>query len=307
MARKKKNELQVVEEKEKNILLEEKIDIDSIREELKQYVDERVNKIFIEELDKANKKIIREKKRKIIWKNIIIILLLLIIVFLLFVMYRNNYFDKFFDRNTPVEEKEKNEEAIPNKNENEKKEEVKEPTLDELKREYGDLIDDYYVTESSIYVNDFYNGKLTSEMKMYMVLNSFDFKSIAKEEDYNIIKESTFQMMYEKMFDDEYESKSFNYDDNKVRYVKQMESYMSEEILSKKDYNIIREIKDIKVIDGKVLIVTVEGVLKNHQLFNVLTDEEITDYKNDLILNYEDGLNTLIYTFKNNKLVSVSK
>ncbi len=309
MARPKKEETKKIELKNKNILLEEKIDVESLRDELKKYVDETVNKTFIEELEKTNKKIIREKKRKIIWKNIIIILLLLIIGFLLFVMYRNNYFDKFFNHDNEIEEKEKKEETKEEEQEQkeEKKEEKKEPTLDELKKEYGHLIDEYYVTDSSTYISDFYNGKLTSDMKMYMTLNSFDFKSIPKEEDYNIIKESTFKMMYEKLFDDSYEAKTFNYDDNKIRYVKQMESYMSEKILTKVENNIIREIKDIKVIDDKVMIVTVEGILKNHSLYNVLTDEEVSDYKNDLIINYEDELNTMIYTFKDNKLVNISK
>ena len=74
MARKKK-EVQLIETKNDNILLEEKFDKEAIINELKEYVDERVNDTFFEELERSNKKLIREKSRRIIWKNIIITLL----------------------------------------------------------------------------------------------------------------------------------------------------------------------------------------------------------------------------------------
>ena len=71
MARKKKTELQVIETKEDNILLEEKFDKVAILNELKEYIDERVSDTFFDELERSNKKLIREKNRRIIWKNII--------------------------------------------------------------------------------------------------------------------------------------------------------------------------------------------------------------------------------------------
>ncbi len=140
-----------------------------------------------------------------------------------------------------------------------------------------------------------------------MTINSFNFNTLDKEEDYNIIKESTFKMMYEKLFLEEYEAGTFNYDDNKLRYVKQMESYMSESILIRDDNNIVREIKDIKIDDGRVNITTIEGVIKDNKLYNVITNEEINDYKGDSLLNYESKLNKLIYRFKDGKLLSLSK
>ena len=304
MARKKKTELEVVSTKD-NILLEEKIDTESIKRELKEYVDEQVNKTFFDELEKSNKKLIREKSRKIFWKNIFILLLLLVIGGLLFLMYRNGDFDRFFNKNNNIEEKEK----VDDKNEKpeEKKEEKKEPTLAELKKEYAGLLEDYYVTDSSIYLSDFYDGKLTLDMMKYMTINMFNFSTFEKEEDYNIIKESTFQIMFEKLFDEEYVSGTFNYDENKLRYVKQMESYMSESLLIREDNNIEREIKDIKVVDNNVMIMTVEGVVKDHKLYNIITNEEVIDYKEDSLLKYEDKLNTLIYTFKDSKLINLSK
>lgn len=307
MARKKKNELQVVNAEEDNILLEEKFDKEAIRNELKAYVDETVNKVFFEELEKTNKKLIREKNRRIIWKNIVIILLLLVIGFLVYCLYTNNYFDKFFNKDNDVVEKDKaDNNKDKEKEEKEKEKEKKEPTLDELKKEYESLLDNYYVTDSSIYLSDFYDGKLTADMMRYMTINSFNFNTFDKEEDYNIIKEATFKTMFEKLFDTDYISATFNYDENKIRYVKPMESYMSESVLVREDNNIKREIKDIKVDGSEVIITTIEGVVIDNKLRNVISNEEI-EYNNDSLIKYEDKLNKVIYTFKNNKLISLGK
>ncbi len=318
MAKKKKEELLVIDTQDNNILLDDKFDKNAIINELKEYVDERVNDVFLDELERANKKLIREKNKKIFWKNVIIILLLLIIGFLLYLLYSNDYFDRFFNKNSEIEEKEqkddknteeKKEEDKEDKkdNEEEKKEEKKEPTQEELKKEYEHLLDNYYVTDNSIYLSDFYSGKLTKEMMMYMTLNSFDFSSFSKEEDYNIIKESTFKIMFEKLFNEEYISGSFNYDENKVRYVKQMESYMTEAILVREESNIKREIKDIKVDGDEVIITTVEGIVKDNQLRNIISNELISDYIDGSLLKNEDKLNTVVYSFKYGKLIGLTK
>ena len=316
MARKKKEELLKIESatSNDNILLQSKVDTESIKNELKGYVDDRVNQVFFDELEKTNKKLIREKSRRILWKNIFIIILLLIVGFLTYLLYSNNYFDKFFNKDTPTEEKEE-------KKEPEKKEEAtptpspsatptptpKAPTREELIKEYGDLLDNYYVTDSSIYLVDFYDGKLTDDIKKYMTLNSFDFSSFEKEEYYNIIKESAFKTMYEKLFSDEYKSESFSYDENKIRYVKAMESYMTTSLLVKEDSDIKREIKDIKVDGNEIVITTIEGIVKDNKLYNIISNDEIANYNGDSLLKYENELNKLIYTFKNNKLISLSK
>ena len=321
MAKKNNEELLQIEDREvnDNILLPNSIDIESIRHELKEYVDNKVTNTFIEELDKANKKLLREKSRRIFWKNVVIIILFLLCGFLTYLLYSNNYFDKFFNKNNniPVEKEEKKEEP-----KEEKKEEIKvtptptlvptpsptpTPSFDDLKKEYGSLLDNYYVTDDSIYLVDFYDAKLSSDMKKYITLNSFDFSTFEKEEDYNIIKDSTFKLMYEKLFNDEYNSSTFSYDDNKIRYVKSMEAYMTSSLLVHAESNIKREIKDIKLDGGNVIITTIDGLIKDNKLYNIITNDEIKDYKEDSLLKYEDKLNKLVYTFKDNKLISLSK
>ena len=312
MAKKKKEDLknQNVKEENSNILLPSKVDVESVRDELKNYIDAEINKVFFDELEKSNKKLVREKSRRIFWKNIIIIILLLIIGFLLYLLYSNNYFDKYFNKESNIQEKETNivsptpivtSTPVPTFTP------TPTPSQEDLKKEFAGLLDDYYVLDNSIYLDSFYNGKLTSEIKKYITLNSFDFSIFEKEEDYNIIKESIFKTMYLKLFDSDYESSSFDFDDNKIRYVKAMESYMTSSLLVKEDSNIKREIKDIK-LDGKnVIITTIEGLVKDNKLYNILTNDEIVEYKEDSLLKYEDKLNKLVYTFNGSKLINLSK
>ena len=307
MAKKKKEEIVNVSD---NILLEGS-EVKSIKEELKKYVDEKVDKVFIDELDKSNRKLLREKSKKIFIKNIVIILLLLIIAFLVYLLYTNNYFDRFFnnEKNVPTEkeeikEEEKKEEE---KKEETKKEEVKKPTLDELKEKYGKLIDSYKINEKSSYLNEFYDGNLTNELKHYLTLYTLDFNSIEKEDDYQIISLDTFKSSYEKLFNDELESISFDYNSNKVRYVKVMKSYMTETLLKDEESNIVREIIDIKEDGGDVIIVTLEGVIEDNKLTNIKTGKVIEEYKGDSLVNYKELLNEVVDHFKNNKLTSLGK
>ena len=308
MAKKKKENELIVKEND-NILLESRVEANKIKEDLEKYVDEKVNKVFIDELDKVNRKLLREKSKKIFVKNIVIIILLLIIGFLGYLLYSNNYFDRFFNKNnTEIKENIKEETK---KDEEEKKEvskpEKKEPTLDELKKEYGHLLDNYVIFHASSYLNDYYNSNLSDNLKQYLTLNTIDFKTISKEDDYNIISSDTFKIVYEKLFDSAYTPLTFDYNGNNIRYVNAMEAYITEKLLNKENTNIKREIKDIKTSDDKIIISTIEGKIVDSKLYNILSGKEIEDYKNDSLLNYGDDLNQVIYTFKNNKLIDLEK
>ena len=169
------------------------------------------------------------------------------------------------------------------------------------------MIDNYNISETSSYLVDFYSGNLNSNLKKYLTLNTFDFSSIKKEEDYQIISNDTFKLAYEKLFDDEYEASTFDYDDNKIRYVSKMDSYMTSELLEKKESNIQREITDIKVDDNIVIITTIEGLVKDNKLYEIINNTLVTDYKEDSLINYKDNLNKMIYTFKDSKLVKIEK
>ena len=291
---------------ESNILLESDKDNAILKEELEKYIDDKINKTFISEIEKVNKKLLREKRRKIITRNIIIIILLLVIGFLIYLLYTNRYFDQYFNKdNNDISVKEKQEEQSDNTKKETVLDKPKEPTLDELKNKYANLLDNYIIGEKSNYLSDYYNGNLSSDLKKYLTLNSIDFDTLKKDDGYQIIENDTFKLIYEKLFSDTYDKGNFSYDNNHIRYVSMMDAYITDALL-KKNNNIKREIINIKVDGDKIVISTIEGLVKDNKLYRITDNSEISEYNDDLI-NYQDKLDKLTYTFQNKKLISLSK
>ena len=285
--------------------------IDTIKEELKEELFEEVDnhiKISInKELEKTNKKIIRNKNRKIIIRDIIIVVLLALCIYLLYLLKNNHYFDKYF-----INDKEKIEITENNIEKEENKEievEVeKQPSLDELKEKYGYLLNNIYLNEKSSYIDNFYNNKLTNEIKHYFIINYLNKNNLKAEDNYNIISSIDIKEAYEKLFADTYEPISFDYNDNKIRYISKLDSYITDEVITTNSTNIIKEIIDINVKEDKVLITTIEGINKNNKIYNILTNEEICEYNASKLLENIDKLNKVIYMFdNNNRLISITK
>jgi len=273
------------------------VNLDDIKDELTDYINIQIKKSFNLELENANKRLIREKNKAIITKNIIILILICLIGFLLYLLYDNNYFDKYFSSDP----------EIIKVNENDLTENKNEETLkrNELINEYGYLIDNIIINEESIYVNDYYSGNLTTELKNYLTLNMVNFNELFIENDYNIIDNSYFIEYYNKLFIDEYESNTFEYNGIEVRYIQKLESYITDNILVSRETNIKKEIIDVEVNEEEVIITSVEGIVKDDKLYNIISLKVIDNYKKDSLANYESELNKVIYTFKDNKLISI--
>lgn len=286
----------------------EEIDLTKVKEELTDYIDLQIKKSFKEELERTYNKIIREKKRRLFFKNIIILILLCVIIFLLYILYTNNYFNKYFEDkpviSAPLKDKENE------KEDSEEKEDtiIQKPTLDELIKEYEYLLENININEESSYLKDYYNGNLTDELKNYLAFNLIDFSNLSKEDDNQIIESNILESSYSKIFNDKYQSISFDYNGVKIKYIKVLNAYLTDKIITKEESNIQREIIDIKVNNNMVDITTIEGLIKDNKLYNLLTKNEIKKYtKNSKLKNYEDKLNKVIYTFNNEKLESISK
>jgi len=295
---KKKNEL-VIKEKLEN----ENIDLEKIKEELTDYVDLKIKKEMNEEIEKANKRVLREKNKKIMFRNVVIIILFLIIIFLLYLLNSVGYFAKFVNK----EKMEENEivEKQEEKSDDNKKEEIVKPTLEELKAKYANLLDYYYVNENSKYLNDFYGGNLSLELKKYMALNEVNFNLLSKEDDYNVIDNTVLKEAWKRIFNDEYQNGTFDYNGSKVRYINSLDAYLTEKILEKEKSNIKKEIISIEEDGEKVIISTVEGLVIDNKLYNI-NKEEITDNQNVQLTDYQDKLNKVRYTFKDGKLISLN-
>ena len=272
-----------------------------ILEELNLEIDNKIKIAVNNELEKTNKKIIKSKNRKIFFKNIIIIILLALIVYLLYLLKTVHYFDKYFISDNVVVEKD-----TPKEETNKEEEPVKEtkPTLNELKEKYASLLNNIYLDESSNYINDFYAGNLTNEIKQYFVINSI--KELPIEEEYNIIDNNSFKKAYEKLFNDEYVPINFEYNDNLIRYISKLESYLSDKLITKNNTSIIKEITKITESDNEIKITTIEGLKREDKVFNILTKEEVCEKKE--ILKNESKLNKITYIFnKDNKLIKIEK
>ena len=303
MVKKKVEEKVEKKNKEENI-----IDIDSLKEELNRYIDESIKKNFNYELEKSYKRTIRDKNLKILVKNIVITVLLLIIVYLVYILNDNDYFDKFFvddkmmKSSEVVSSKEKNSIEIDNK-----EEEKKEPSLDDLKKEYAHLLDNIYINEKSKYLEDYYNGNLTTELKEYLSANLINVEDITIEDNYNVIESDTLKQCFDKKFIGEFSNKTFDYNDNTFRYISKIDSYITDELVKKNDTNIVKIITDIEVDDDDIIIKTIEGIVKDNKIYNVISNEEVSEYSNDLMKENSDKLNKLSYHFKNGKLEKISK
>ena len=278
--------------------IDEKIDLSKINKDVKEYVDLLVKKDLTNEVEKANKRLLREKNRKILFKNIIIIILIVVIGFLVYLLYKAHYFDKYFvNEDAPQVIVDKKEEEV------EKDTKINHvPTFEELESEYGDLIKDIYINENSKYTKDYYSGVLSNEIKNYIALNKLSFDKLSVEEDYNVIDSSDIETEYKKLLNDKFNKATFDYNGNKLRYVTKLDSYMTDSILTKTKSNIKREIIDIEVDDDIVTITTVEGLVKDGKLYNILTNEVVKNYKKDSLSKYEDELNKISYVFDNKKL-----
>ena len=277
----------------------EEFDLTKIKEEIKDYVDLQVKKGIRDELDKTYNKIIRQKKRRIFFKNLLILILLCIIGFLIYLLNENRYFENYLTHNQNTINNETNVNKDVNKDVN------KERSLNELKKEYAYLLDNIYINESSIYLKDYYNGNLTSELKNYLSFNLVDLNKLSIDNDSLVIDCDTLNVSYAKLFNDNIENITFNYNGSKINYFKALKIYLTNKDIKKDNSNIKREITSIKVDNNLIKISTVEGLIKDNKLFNVLTNEEIKKYHNDSLINYQDKLNKITYTFKNKKLESI--
>ena len=275
----------------------ETVDVDELKEELTTYIDKEIKKNFLNELEKSNKRVIREKNKKIFVRNIIILILIALVGFLLYQLYDVNYFDKYFTHNnktttTEIEQTKTTEQV------------TKEPTLEELKTKYGYLLDEIKINEKSKYLDNYYKGDLSNELKCYLTLNSMDFNKLSLDKNYSVIKEEDFTNSYNKLFTNDYSSTDFDYNGNKITYIPTLSSYVATTKLNKDKTNIIREITDVKVNGDEITITTLEALLKDNKVYDVTSSTELGSYTNNLT-KYNDKLNKVIYTFKDNKLISL--
>ena len=287
------------------------IDLSGIKTDLTEYMQNKIDKEVESAVDKSVKKFIRYKNTIILKKNIIIIILLIICAFLSYNLYKISDININISTNKKAEIKEE-------KKTEEKKEEKVEDTekvdkkseFENKKKEFKNLIEDIYISEDSSYIKDYYEGNLTDEIKLYLAMNKMDNDSIVSEDESIYIESDNLKESYDIFFEDNFNPKSFEYNGLKFHYLSSKSMFISDGKYEKIKNNISKEIVDIKE-EKELVITTVEGIVKDEKLYNIISKKEIKNYKNDSLDNYKKDLNVLTYHFKkiddDYKLIKISK
>jgi len=278
--------------KEDKEIKKETINVEKIKNEIVEYAIENVNSKIDDLVKKTDRRIISQKNRSIIKRNIIIIILICLSVFLTYLLYNDGYFDKYFNHNFNITE------IINVENKDEVDVEDNEK-LDELIKKYSYLLNNIIISENSDYLEDYYNGKLSNELKLSIALTNLDSDKYIKDEDIYIINPNELNNEYSKLFlIDNYKNTSFYLNGIGVKYLKVSDIYFTNEIPNIKN-NIKREITNVEVNDDYIIISTIEGLIKNNNLLNIISKNIVKESIEDKSLkNFINELNVLKYTFE---------
>ena len=253
---------------------EVKANLSDVRTELVEYIDLKVENSVKKEIENNYKKTIRRKNRNIIIKNIIIIFLLLLIAYLLFVVYKKNH--EYYKPATEIEvlsREEMNNNSLIDTNE----ELISEDELSKNINEYGHLVYDILVNEDSVYLEDFYDGKITSDIRNYISFSHLNFDEI-NDDGYGYVLSDSLPTIHNLLFNANYEEGDFNYLDNNVRFIDKIDAYITDDKLIDISSNINKVITDVNVKDDVVEITTVEGLIDDGRLCNIITKDVIDLY-----------------------------
>ena len=283
----------MVNKKKEEKKTERKDELNDIKEEILIYA----KSIVEEEVEKNTKKLLRYKNSIIMRKNIIIILLILVCVFLGYNLYIIS--DIRIDiKKTYADEQE----TIKTSEEKVEREDYS---------EYNYLFDKITISENNEYKDKYYNDGLTDEVKMSITLSNIDNEKIHIEDNNTYIEKNDFLEAYQDVFTSEFSPKSFKYNGVKISFLSSKDLFVAEKEIEKENTNIKKEIINKEETDDTIKITTVEGVLKDNKLYNVIDGKNIKNYKSDSLANYIDSLTKLTYTFKKEedkyKLESIEK
>ncbi len=278
------------------------ININEYKSEIEKYARERVEKEAASDRVRFYKKQLRDKNIIVFILFILLLISLSGIVYGVYYLYNDGYFDK-----NKIENKEEIKKPENNINQvEEKKEEIeKENRFQELKDKYSYLLDNINIDVKCNYINDFYSGNLSIELKEYIAYKALNKESIINDDTSSYFDVDDLGNSYSKLFNDKLVYKTFKYNGITYKYLDSKKMFISNE-LSTDSTNIEKEITSINEEDGKIIISTVEGYFKDKKLYNVKTNKEVSEYKDgDKMSQYKKKLTTVSYVFNNGYLESI--
>ena len=253
------------------------ININDLKAELVEYMKKEIDIEIDDVVKEKERKYIRAKSRKIFWLEIIILLLILIIIGGVIFLYKDHYFDKYFNvTNNEIVKKENKEDTT---KEVETQEEPKEekPTLDELKKKYETILDNINITDKNSYLRDFYKNNYTDELKLSMSASLIEDDNL-KEDGTFIIKRETIESNYKKLFSSTINLVSFDYNGVHFNYIKSLDTFIGSGNLEESNI-ITKDITNIEENEDVIKITTKEYYMKDDKIFNPLTNKEKEEEK----------------------------
>ena len=282
--------------KDSSLEVRDGVNLDKIKKELNEYVRKQVDFEVKEVIEKNQKNLLRNKTFVIVRRDILILLLIFLSLYLGYQLYQTGYFNKYYKRGEsannyvipPTEEPVNGNTIEP--------EEVK-PSLEELIKKYGNYINPYLISSKSKYFMDFYEGKMSDGLRLYLTFINLDSSNIEIDEESTFIDEKNFKDKYNSLFLEEYKGSSFDFLGNTFKYSESRGIYFASSKVSN-DFksDVVREIIDIQEGDD-IVITTVEGFKKDNKVLNPLTNKEIDG--TDLVKN-QSKLVKVKYSFANN-------
>lgn len=270
---------------EEKVSVQSQMDIGDIKDDLKEYMKARIDSEVSKAVEKANKKLIHHKNLIIIKRDITILLLIIMCAALIYNLYNVSNINIDITKDKKIE----------SENVKEKKD-VTDSSLEDKVKEHGFLLDDISLDEDSTYIKDFYEGNLTEEIKMYFALNKMDEEKISNEDGTVYIDESDLKESYNLLFDTEFEAKPFKYNELNFKHLSSKGLFWADGEFKKQDSDIHKEIINIEEKDDSITILTVEGIINDKKLYNILTKKEIKNFDGSL-KDYKETLTQVSYTF----------
>lgn len=296
---KNKNQIELKEKMQElgldvdKIELELKKDVkEQLIEDMSKYVDAEVHN----KIEKLEKKIIRQKNKKILQKNIIILILLALSIFEGNILYKNGLLIKCSSNESQIKEN-NNINNQENKNTTESTDES--DKLNEQIKKYGYLINNINTNledELYLYNNNHNINDLDNSIKLNMAYQLLKEDEIENKDGFITIESDKLKEKYNILFNDEY--KIDNFKNNCINYIynESLNKYLAISIECNKNIdNIKKEIINIEEENNIVKIYTIIGITNDNKIFDT-KGNELGIFK-DSIMEYKDKLYIYEYEF----------
>lgn len=290
------------------------INIKDYKEQIDKYAKERVEIESSSQTVKSLKKELHSKKISSGIKTFIIFCLLVCIGYGVYYLYDDGYFDEKKNEtsskinNDSDSKQDENNTSKTDKKEEKPVEKTEEEKLQDLINEYSYLLENIKFDANSNYTRDYYNGNLTSQLKEYLAFKLIDSQNIISDDDSSYFESSDLEEAYSIIFNEKLAPSSFKYNNQTFLYLESKDMFISNN-KANEEKNISREIINVELSDGNITLTTVEGYIsENGKLYNILTNKQISSYKvTDSLVKHKNKLNIVKYTFKEGKLINISK